>query len=82
MKNQLDVIQKIQELGKQVATLEKRQKDNTAELKLLEEQIVSYKEINTEEISKNLTLLNEKLAECDTKIQELGKQVATLETKK
>jgi len=62
-------------------TLEKRQKDNTVELSQLEDQISGYKEINTEEISKNLVLLNEKLAECDTKIQELGKQVATLETK-
>ena len=59
----------------------KRLEDNTKELEVLEEKLKTYKPIQVEEISKNLNLLNEKLAECDVKVQDIGKQVASLETK-
>ena len=59
----------------------KRLEDNTGEVKVLEEKLKIYKPIQVEEISRNLNLLNEKLAECDVKVQDIGKQVASLETK-
>jgi archaellum component FlaC len=56
-------------------------RSNTKELEVLEEKLKTYKPIQVEEISRNLNLLNEKLAECDVKVQDIGKQVASLETK-
>lgn len=62
-------------------TLTKRKKENDTELSTLKNRVESFKSVNIDEIDKNLTLLNSKLAECDIKIQDLGKQVAALETK-
>lgn len=58
-----------------------RQKDNNQHISILEKNINNYKSVNVEEVTKNLTLLSEKLNNTDIKIQDLGKQVATLETK-
>jgi len=62
-------------------TLLNRQRDNDRQAESLEKSINNYKPVSVEEITKNLTKLTEKLSETDTKIQDLGKQVATLETK-
>ena len=62
-------------------TLEERQINNNKELLAIEKRIEKFKPINIDEINKNITLLNDKLKETDVKIQDLGKQVASLETK-
>jgi DNA repair exonuclease SbcCD ATPase subunit len=59
----------------------KRQTDNTNELQVLDKRITSYKQVDAATAESNLVKLDNKLKECDTKINEIGKQVATLETK-
>lgn len=59
----------------------KRHSENEEEIKQLDSKIKSYKEINVDDITKNINLLNEKLATIDKNSQELSKQVASLETK-
>lgn len=70
-----------QEYENRKTTLIKRKKENDSELLTLNNRIDNFKAVNVNEIEKNLILLNSKLAECDVKIQDLGKQVAALETK-
>ena len=70
-----------QEYEARKAKLLGRLKDNTKELEILEKKVIDFKPINVDEVEKNLKLLNEKLVDCDAKIQEVGKLVATLETK-
>jgi len=60
--------------------LEKRQVDNTNELNVLNTKNNTEKELNVEEITKNVSLLTTKLENCDKQIQELGKQMTALET--
>jgi len=62
-------------------TFLKRQSDNNNELDFIKQRIDSYKPINEEDVNKNIILLNTKLQECDVKIQDLGKNIAALETK-
>jgi DNA repair exonuclease SbcCD ATPase subunit len=62
-------------------TLTNRYTSNTKELTTLTAKISSYSEINVDDINRNLSLLAEKLKDCDTKIQDIGKQAAALETK-
>jgi len=59
----------------------KRQNDNTKELEILTKRIAEFKQVDVAGIKTNLELLNTKLKECDVKVNEIGKQVATLETK-
>ena len=61
--------------------LQKREIENNNELQILEKRIEQYKPLNSDEISKNIVLLGDKLKETDVKIQDLGRQVASLETK-
>jgi DNA repair exonuclease SbcCD ATPase subunit len=60
--------------------LEKRKIDNDTELSLLEKKASDRKELNTEEIIKNVALLTTKIETCDGQIKDIGKQIATLET--
>jgi len=62
------------------ALLEKRRVDNTKELAVLTKKLENIKSIDVDDVTKNITLLTKKIAECDDQIQELGKQVASLET--
>lgn len=61
--------------------LEKRKKDNDEEIVAITGRLEKNIFINEEDINKNLSLLNVKLQECDSKIQDLGKNIAALETK-
>ena len=58
-----------------------RKSSNMEELTTIDKRIQQYTPINEDEVNKNLNLLNEKLQECDVKIQDLGKNIAALETK-
>lgn len=62
-------------------TLQKRKEENNRELDLLNKRILAYKKIDTENVKNNLNLLNEKQKTTESEINELGKQVAALETK-
>ena len=59
----------------------KRRRDNNEELENLKSKIDAFKPIITEDINKNIELLSQKLQETDSKINEFGKQMASLETK-
>jgi len=60
--------------------LEKRQTDNNAEILQLEKKGTSCKDINIDDVTKNISLLTGKLQDCDQQIQELSKQIASLDT--
>lgn len=62
-------------------TLTNRRIANNNELNTLTSRLSSYIEINVDDVNKNITLLAAKLTDCDEKIQDLGRQVAALETK-
>jgi len=67
------------EARKQLLTT--RKTSNEEELDAIEKRLKEYTPVNEEEVNKHLGLLNTKLQECDTKIQDLGKNIAALETK-
>jgi len=62
-------------------TLTNRRIANNNELNTLTSRLSSYIEINVDDVNKNITLLAAKVTDCDEKIQDLGRQVAALETK-
>lgn len=61
--------------------LQKRKIENDKELQALNNRIASYKSVDVETAKTNLELLNEKLKLTDIDINEIGKQIAALETK-
>jgi len=61
--------------------LNNRKTNCVDELKVIEKRINNYILINEEDINKNLLILNDKLQECDFKIQDISKHIASFETK-
>ena len=70
-----------QDYSERKKTLLQRQKNNNEELEQIETRLVTFKPIDVEEVQKSLTTLNNKLVGCDEKINDFGKQIASLETK-
>lgn len=65
----------------QKRSLELRREKNNLDLTTVEKRLNDYKETDIKNVESNLVALNEKLEECDTKLQDLSKQTAALETK-
>lgn len=65
----------------QKATLVSRKEKNEKELDAISKRISGFKPGDVNSIEDNLKTLNTKLEDCDVKIRDLSKQIATLETK-
>lgn len=65
----------------QKAALTSRKEKNEKELEAISKRILEFKPGDINSIEDNLKTLTNKMEDCDTKIRDLSKQIATLETK-
>jgi DNA repair exonuclease SbcCD ATPase subunit len=65
----------------QKKTLELRKNKNTEDIDIVTKRLAEYKIVDIKSVEKNLVALNDKLKDCDIKLQEISKQTAALETK-
>lgn len=73
---------KEQERKSKINNLQKRLDDNNKNLETIESRITKYKFIDSDKVKESVVCLKEKLSTCEDSIQKLGKDIATITTKK